>query len=413
MKIAKIILGTVVVVFGVAICASAETEDRIYGKIITVDGDTFEGLIRWDKNEGSWADVLDGNKDRKDTRSKESRRKRYKSRDASIKIFGLEIGDKTTINWSSSSQSGMRFGHLRTLEATGSDEVLLTLKSGEEVELESGSTDFGDNIREIIIEDKNEGELELVWDDIDRIEFMKTPSGLESNFGERLAGTVYTRRGETFTGAICWDVDELFGTDILDGDLKGRRRKIKFDKIKSIARYSSNGATVVLKNGDEMLLKGTNDVDDGNRGITVSDPGFGQVKVDWDEFEKVEFQSGIKGLRYNDFDGGHRLTGTVYTEDGDSYSGKIRWDDDEEYSWEILDGEFRDIEFDVELGLVKEIKKRSYRSSMVTVWDGRTFRLSGSNDVDDDNKGIYVTASNGDETEISWEEFDRVEFDKK
>jgi hypothetical protein len=104
------------------------------------------------------------------------------------------------------------------------------------------------------------------------------------------------------------------------------------------------------------------------------------------------------------------MRGTVYTEDGESYEGEIRWDDDEEYTWEILDGEYRDVEFDIEFGLIQEIAKRSYRSSMVTVWDGRSFRLRGSNDVDEDNKGIFVTTGDGEEIEIDWEDFERVEF---
>ena len=39
--------------------ASAGT-DRIYGKITTVDGDSYQGIIRWDRNEVSWVDQLNG-----------------------------------------------------------------------------------------------------------------------------------------------------------------------------------------------------------------------------------------------------------------------------------------------------------------------------------------------------------------
>jgi hypothetical protein len=226
-------------------------------------------------------------------------------------------------------------------------------------------------------------------------------------------GTLTTRRGEEFTGFVCWDVDELFEDDILDGNFKGRKRKIRFGKLASIERYSSNGATVVLTNGDEMLLRETNDVDDSNRGITICDVAFGQVTVDWDEFDKLVFKKTAQPARYDDFDGGRPIYGTVYTEDGESYSGKIRWDNDEENTWEILDGDYHDIEFDIEFGLIKQIEKKSYRSSIVTVSDGRVFRLRGSNDVDEDNKGVFVTTDDGDEVEIEWEDFARVEFTKK
>ncbi len=52
----------VALIVAAAFVAQAEDTGRIYGQITTVDGDVFEGLIRWDKNEGSWVDVLDGDK---------------------------------------------------------------------------------------------------------------------------------------------------------------------------------------------------------------------------------------------------------------------------------------------------------------------------------------------------------------
>jgi hypothetical protein len=151
-------------------------------------------------------------------------------------------------------------------------------------------------------------------------------------------------------------------------------------------------------------------VDDDNRGIIISDPGFGQVIIKWDEFDRLDFKKAQEQVRYEQFDGGQPLKGTVYTEDGENYTGTVRWDNDEEYTWEILDGNYRDVNFDIEFGFIKTIEKKSYRSSFVTIWDGRSFRLRGSNDVDEDNKGIFVTLSDGDEVEIEWEDFDRVEF---
>lgn len=414
-KVFKMVLSLTGLVAIFALTVVADDSGRIYGKIITVEGDVFEGLIRWDKNEGNWVDVLNGNKDlpkKNLSKARKSARQKYRGREPSIKIFGITIGKvySNGWNWSSTAESGIRFGHIRTLEVVDDDRVLLILKSGQEIELDENSTDIGSGIREIIIEDEHEGELELVWDDIETIEFRQAPSGLESNFGERLYGTLITRRGDEYTGFVCWDVDELFARDILDGDEKRRRRKIKFGKIASIERYSSSGATVTLVNGEEMLLRGTNDVNDDNKGIIISDPGFGQVKVKWNEFDRLDFKKAPRQVRYKDFDGGRPLEGTVYTEDGESYTGTIRWDNDEEHTWEILDGKYHGVEFDTEFGLIKTIEKKSHRSSIVTVWDGRSFRLRGSNDVNENNKGIFVTLSDGDEVEIEWEDFSRVEF---
>lgn len=405
---------TVILMLVLAYAALADDTGRIYGVITTVDGDQFEGLIRWDKNEGSWVDVLDGNKELPRKNMRQSSRRKYRDRSRSIKIFGVNIGGSDNYwDYLGSAQSGIRFGHLKSLEVIDDNAVLLVTKSGIEFEMENGSTDIGDDIREIVIEDEKEGEIELVWDDIERIDFKASSGKKESTFGNRLYGTMTTRRGEEFSGFVCWDIDELFEEDILDGNDRRRKRKIEFGEIASIERYSSNGATVILKSGDELLLRETNDVNDGNRGIIVSDIGLGQVRVDWDEFEKLEFKAAPRAARYEDFDGGHKLRGTVYTEDGESYTGDIRWDNDEEYSWEILDGDFHDVQFDVEFGYVKEIEKKSYRSCVVTVLDGRSFRLRGSNDVDEDNKGVFVTLDNGDEVEVEWDDFERLTFDNK
>lgn len=415
MKVVKMVLLLMGLFVVCALATIADDSGRIYGKITTVDGDVFKGFIRWDKNEGNWVDMLDGNKDlpKKNFRkARRSARHKYRDRETTIEIFGIPFGKIRSdgLSWSSIAQSGIRFGHIKQLEVIDDDRALLVLKSGQEIELCQGSTDIGTDVREIIIEDEHEGEIELVWDDIETIEFGQAPSGRESNFGERLYGTLTTRRGNEYTGFVCWDIDELFTTDILDGVDKRRRRKIKFGKIVSIERYSSKGATVTLVNGEQMLLRGTNDVDDDNSGIIISDPGFGQVIVYWDEFERLDFKEAPRQVLYKDFDGGQELEGTVYTEDGESYTGTIRWDNDEEYTWEILDGEYHDVQFDIEFGLIKSIEKRSYRSSIVTLLDGRSFRLRGSNDVDEDNKGIFVIFDGGDEIEIEWEDFVRVEF---
>ncbi len=416
----KVLVTAVTVVLGItafAMTASADNSGRIYGKIFTVDGDMLEGLIRWDKNEGNWFDMLDGTKELPKhsfgDSDRDRERRRYSDRGKSIEIFGVDVVKWGGGSWDGTAQSGIRFGHIKEMEVTGDDEVRLFLKSGDEVDLEGGSGDIGRGNREIVIEDPNQGEFELVWDDIERIEFLENPRNMTSSFGQRLYGTLKTRRGDEFTGFVCWDVDEIFTDDELDGEDRGRKRSIKFDLIQAIERYSSKGANVFLKNGDKVLLRETNDVDESNRGIIISDLAFGQVIVNWDEFDRLDFSLPGPNVRYADFPPSSKLHGTVYTESGGSYTGEIIWDRDEEFTWEILDGEYHDIEFDIEFGLIQKIEKRNYRSSEVTVSDGRTFQLRGSNDVDEDNKGVYIRTGAGDWVEVDWYDFERVEFTKR
>jgi len=415
MKKAFSVIGIGAVCVLLASAVSAES-GLLYGKIYTVDDEVLEGFIRWDKNEASWVDVLDGDKEL-DRSRKSKHRDRYRRYDddddtEEISIFGVTVfrreGSRYIWDWSDQAESGMRMGHIKTLIPDGDDEVLLELKSGEEVYLENGSGDIGDDIREILIDTEDEGIIELYWDDVEKIEFEKSPKR-ETKFGRRLYGTVVTDRGDEFTGFIGWDIDETYDTDILDGHEKSRKRKIRFEKIGTIEKRSSSSAILTLKGGKKMRLKGTNDVDSGNRGIEISDVTLGKIVVDWDDFDYLEFTDPPDGPGYDEFDGGRRIFGTVFTEDNEEFTGEIKWDDDEEFTWEFLDGEIGDVDFSIEFGNIKSIEKDSRRGSTVTLKDGREFRLRDSNDIDDDNKGIIIYTGD-EEVFIDWDNFERLEL---
>ncbi len=383
-----------------------DIDGRIYGRVTTEDGEIFEGLIRWDRNEASWVDVLNGDK----IMYREPRDGRKGKR---IEIFGVTVYEEESNRGSSSSRtSGIRFGHISSLERDGNT-AILRLQSGEEIEFKNGSTDIGNDVREIIVEDGERGEVELKWRDIEIIEFFQAPASARSEYGYRLHGTLTTRSGLDFTGFICWDIDEVLSSDMLDGnDDNRRRRKIRFGNIDSIERNSSSSALVVLKNGEEMVLRGTNDVNEQNSGILVLDSQMGQVEVDWDEFESVTFSQPDFVPTFDEFGYAGPLFGTVYTRDGDDYEGEIRWDDDEVSGWEFLDGSMDDITFNIEFSKIRTIERISSSGAEVILFDGRSFDLRDSNDVDDDNDGIFILSDDDDEHRVPWRDFDKIVFDK-
>jgi len=393
-----VVLG--VVLYALATEASADS-GRIYGSLRTIDGEVFEGWIRWDKNEAFWDDILDCNK--------ENSRKYRSKRKSGRRSTGL--GSLFEVSWSGSSrQSELKFGHISTITPISSGEALIELKSGLKYEV-SGS-DVGSGMREFLIDDLDEGEIYLEWDDIDEIDFKRESTQPSSN-EERLYGKVTTRRGDDFVGWVEWDVDEVMTNDVLDGDEGSRKnRKIRFGKIQKIERRSSSSAIVTLKSGKEIRMSGSNDVDSGNRGIRVKVQDLGRVSVGWDEFDMVEFMPVPTQLlpNYTDFDGGRAILGTVFTEDGETFEGEIIWDDDERYTWEHLNGDFHDLDVAIEFSNVKVIEKHSRRGSLVTTSSGRNVLLKGSNDVNSENNGIIVKLSDGDEIEIDWYDFERAEF---
>ncbi len=395
---------------------AAQERGRLYGTITTVDGERFTGLIRWDKNEAHWFDILNGDKKvpARYVRRWRKAEKRHADRNDPfvIRLFGFTLFDnhRRTTSWDGTAQSGIRFGYIEEMQITGRNRVQLRLKSGQDIELENGSTDIGTDIREILIEDKDRGLVELDWNDLDNIRFSPAPTGFGSQSGDRLFGTLSTRRGEEFTGFVCWDMDEIFSEDMLDGKDGRKKLKIPFGEIRRIERYSASASRVLLKNGEELILRGSNDVDDDNRGILILDPFFGQVRFEWDDFQRLEFSRPETIPTYDDFKAPKKLRGTVTTEDGDSFTGTIHWDSDEEFTWEFLDGSHRDHAFDIEFSAIRSIEKISFRRALVTLWDGRHFELEDSNDVDEGNKGIYITHENGDEVVVYWDDFDRVQF---
>jgi hypothetical protein len=343
--------------------------NRLYGTVHTVGGEQLTGYIRWDRNEGSWTDLLDANKP-------------------------TERGG--------ASVSGIRFGHVEEIEVLDSESALFTLKSGDEVELRARASDLGTGLRALTIDHDGGSHSELQWRDLDRIEFNGAPSAARPAEG-RLFGTLRTRSGMEFTGYIAWDVDEIYSSDILDGDLDGERLRIPFGAISSIERHASWAARVRLHDGEELILDGTNDVDDSNSGISVSDAALGQVKVEWDEFESVRFHGTDTEVVFSAMDGGSRIEGTVTTEAGEQLSGTIRWDSDEAYTWEMLNGDAGEVEFNVEFGMIAGIVKTT-RGAEVTLLDGRAFELTESNDVDDGNRGIVVETDSGN-FEVEWDDF--------
>jgi len=405
----KLLTGTLVLILAAAAAlpAMADSRGRIHGRVYTEDGEVYEGLIRWDKNEASWVDMIDCTK-----KLEHSRRRRSDDEVKSIYIFGVRVGKvRAKGGWDiTSAQCRVAFGHLEAIEFIEDNAALLVFKSGEEIEVKAQTTDLGSGIRGIVVEDSSEGEIEFGWGDISRVEFSQAGHNVYSEFGDRLYGTLTTRKGDTFTGWVVWDADEVFTEDILDGEHRGKDREIPFKKIRSIERRSSGSALVILKNGDEITLRGSNDVDSSNRGITIFVENCGAIEVDWDEFERLDFEEDSSPVEYGRFDGGRPLMGTVHTDSGESYTGRIRWDDDEEYTWEIIDTEFRGVDMDIELTNIDKIRRKGCCSAIITLWDGSEFKVDGSNDVDEDNKGIFVILDSGEEIEIDWDDFDYVDF---
>ena len=386
---------------------NAQDEALIYGKLTTIDGDSYTGQIRWGKEEAIWTDIFNGTKE-------ENENYRYLSRDQRNDMKeDRRRGNRWNgwnISWGNNDyetthEFQARFGDIAKLEIERRSEVKLTLRNGESMFIENGSNDFD---TEIHIMDTELGKTSFRWSRIESVEFMETPKNLREKMGDALYGAVAFYGGE-YTGFIQWDHDERLSEDILDGDTRDGDVKIEFGKLASIER-GRGGSNIVTKSGREMYLRGSNDVNSGNRGIIVT-TDFGRVDIPWNEFKKVTFSDAPSGaIAYSTFSDMKKLSGTVTTTDGKTLSGNIIYDLDETYTFEMLQGKDDDVEYIISMGNIKSISPKNYDYSTVVLKNGTELLLGDARDVNEDNDGVLVFTGSGDPEYIRWEDIKNITF---
>ena len=391
--------------------------ERLYGRVFTADGRVLEGYLRWDRNEVSWTDFLDGAKEipAEFLRQAESLDPEYaelRRRQRSIEAFGVRITwDEDDDADPFTSKAAIRFGYVASLVALEDHRLLLLLKSGEEIYFRGASTDFGSYMRQLVIEDAQGGETSLRWRQLDRVDFMRAPTDVPAPASRRIHGTVRTWGGLELTGDIAWDRDEVLTSDVLDGRSEGEDYEIPFEEIAGIEWESSRSARVLLRTGEALVLRGTNDVDRNNRGIEILDAALGRAIVPWSEFQSITFHPPeARQTTAELFDNGGPLFGTVDALDGRTIVGAIRWGNDEAARWEVLDGWSAGVDYDIEFSHIHSIVRNGSGGVTVTLLDGRTLDLEDSDDVGEDNGGIFVKPDGRPTRLIRWRDFDRVTF---
>lgn len=255
-----------------------------------------------------------------------------------------------------------------------------------------------------------------------------------------LYGRVTSRTGTVYEGRLRWGKEEAFWADLFQAskaenpyeDLAPEREVRKRETIKIfgipigvhienasdrqlVARFGDiqriepardGKARVFLKSGTTYEVDGgSNDVE---AKVTVWDRSLGEIEIEWDNLRTVEFLPTPARLEVP----AHRLYGTIHTRAGSSirsFQGFLQWDQDECLSTDELDGETRDGDLSIPMGNLVSIERR-LRGSQVKLTDGRVVELSGSNDVNSDNRGIFVDDPRFGRVLVSWKAFERVDF---
>ena len=383
----------------------------IYGRVVTESGTEYTGFLRWGNQEAFWDDLFHSAKENfpfveyldddelEDLRR--SRRRQY----SFFKKWKITFDDEGAL----SRMFICRFGDIKRIEPRGEGEADLVMKSGTEYEVEGAADDVTSDIH---VKDATLGVIDLHWDKIDLIEFTAVPRGADPGVW-RLYGTVDTDEG-SFKGYIQWDKQECINTDKLDGDTEDGEVSIDMGRIKSIEKRSRRASTVVLSDGRELELEGSNDVNHENRGIMVEDPRYGRVTIGWKAFEKATFTDPPgSGPGYDDFPARGQLKGTVTTEDGDTYTGRLVIALDESEGWEILNGDLGDIAFDVPFYKIARLEPTGRDECLVVLTGGEKITLEEGQDVSDNNAGVLVFTGEKEVVYIEWDDVAKIEFDHK
>jgi hypothetical protein len=382
--------------------AAADADGFLYGKLTTTSDKSYTGILRWGDEEAFWDDLFNS--------GKVSLRHAEEVADDPKTARTIEVfGKKLTFRWGdnvSSRHFVTRFGDIAKLEPKD-DKVKLTMRDGATIVVAGSANDVEATVE---VRDVTLGVVQVPWPKIRSVEFQAAPANVDLP-GHRLFGTVRTTAG-TFEGPVQWDKQECLSIDKLDGEEDGIEISLNMGAIRSIERHSKSASRVTLSDGRVMILDGTNDVDDSNRGVLVEDERYGRVEVPWSSFERVDFREGAgSGRPYSAYSKSGELRGRV-SADGTTRSGRLVFDLDEGYGWEMLDGYKDDISYSIPLGNVARIEPRGSSSTLVKLKNGQELVLGDTQDVSDDNDGVLVLEGSSDEgSHIGWDSIDGIEFD--
>ena len=198
---------------------------------------------------------------------------------------------------------------------------------------------------------------------------------------------------------------EVFGwklgehTSKLDGT---RQLTAHFGEVSKIESEGQD-VRVTLKSGSVVAVNRF-DASDFDDGLRVWDPR-GVTDLDSTRIRSIELLPTMAVP-----DPPVRLYGTVRSRQGD-FTGFVEWDREECIGSDELDGrDPQGVEQHVRFDTIRSIEGKSRGSSQVTLTDGRELTLSGTNDVNGDNRGIVVDDPRYGRVVVSWWSFERADF---
>lgn len=401
LKILLIVIGNIVALFILITTATAQASSGyIYGTVSTYNS-IYTGQIRWGPEEAYWNDYFNAEK-RGDEYYESILHEKGDKKDDDLwgNVDFLDFSSIWEDRKYSRHEFATQFGNIASLQPKGKSWVRLTLKNGQEIDL--NGTNYNDVGNKIIIYDNELGEVKLSWEKIKRVEFTDTPKDFEPHGGGPIFGTIETFKG-SYTGYVQWDHEERVGNDALDGIGPDGDVSIAFKHIKSI-EGRGNSSYVTLHSGRTFTLRGERDVNNNNRGIIVTIPQVGKLNIPWRIFDKADFiKTNDTRDAYSYYSPPRGLRGTVETSQGDRFRGRIVYNSD---AWEIetLEAKEDEVEYVIPFANIDRISPKNNYYSIVQFRNGNKVLLGNSKDVTSKNEGIILFSNDSrDPIYIEWE----------
>ena len=380
--------------------SEADAQNRgafIYGKVTTYSGE-YQGQIRWGTEEAIWLDHFNAAKV-----------------SSTVEVDDVKSSDWSVVSiWKDNKaptkhQFSCEFGDIKEISGIGKSRFTLVYKNGTSIVLDGqGYNDVGTTLR---VEDEELGLVKLKWEKIKKIEFFDAKHDFPLMLGEHLYGRVTTNRKGNFEGYVIWDHDERLGDEKLDGEINREDVAIPFKNITSIEAHE-DGCEVEMKSGRSHYVTGSNDVNKNNRGVIVMNRDMGYIEIPWSYVEKVDFFETNDTWSYNDFKKPEGIFGQVYTENDQSYSGRLVYDLDEYWELELIEGRDDKLEYQIPIRNIRRIEPKNDSYSEIQLKNGEVLLLGKLRDVAYPNAGVLVMYENGQKPKhIDWDDILEIVLD--
>lgn len=382
----------------------------LYGKVTLKNNQSYSGQLRLENEAGAWDDLFESYKTEPQIQEQINIQGFEKNEENTNEVFEFSFM-KLWENKDSKSRFAFKcqFGHIdKIIEFKDSKSATAVLKNGKKLKLRRRGNDIGDDV---FLYHKDLGKLEFDWEDIKEINFYTAPGNLKNINGAKVYGKVLTIDGP-LSGYIVWDYDEeAYERDVINGYREKVEYDIEFGNIKS-QRPEREGSILTLKNGTELFLKNSSDVNKDNDGIFIKTENLGMVNLNWSNLIRIDFvKPEYKSRDYEDYHAPKALHGKIETIDGPSFKGRLIYDLDEAWDIEVLDGKSKGAKYYLPFYLIKSITPQNYNYSLIELTNNTSLLLGEEEDVNHNNNGILVWINESKTKYIPWKKIKSVTFD--